>query len=67
MRNFVSALSFLTIVPTGRWAGKLQGDAVLYFPVIGILIGGLLAGVDWLGSLFYLTRFAPWSMSLFWR
>ena len=52
MRNFVSALSFLTIVPTGRWAGKLQGDAVLYFPVIGILIGGLLAGVDWLGSLF---------------
>jgi adenosylcobinamide-GDP ribazoletransferase len=52
MKSFVSALSFLTIIPTGQWAGKLQGDAVLYFPVIGILIGGLLTGVDWLGSLF---------------
>ncbi len=52
MKSFVSALSFLTIVPTGQWAGKLQGAALLYFPVIGILIGGLLTGVDWLGSLF---------------
>lgn len=52
MRNFVSALSFLTVLPSGRVAGPPDGASVLYFPVVGILIGGMLAGVDWLGSLF---------------
>jgi adenosylcobinamide-GDP ribazoletransferase len=52
MRNFVSALSFLTSIPLGKFAGKPDGASVLYFPLIGIVIGGLFAGVDWLGSLF---------------
>lgn len=52
MRNFVSALSFLTLIPLGRFSGKLDGSSILYFPLVGILIGCLLAGVDWLGSLF---------------
>lgn len=52
MRNFFSALSFLTLIPSGRFAGKPEGASILYFPLVGILIGGLLAGVDWLGSLF---------------
>lgn len=52
MRNFVSALSFLTLIPLGRFAGKPGGTAILYFPLVGILIGFLVAGVDWLGSLY---------------
>ena len=52
MRNFVSALSFLTVIPSGRYAGPPDGASILYFPVVGVLIGGVLAGVDWLGSLF---------------
>ncbi|MDH5762495.1 MAG: adenosylcobinamide-GDP ribazoletransferase [Nitrospinota bacterium] len=52
MRNFVSALSFLTTIPLGKLSGKPAGASILYFPLIGLLIGGLLAGVDRLGSLF---------------
>jgi len=52
MRNFVSALSFLTIFPLGKFVGKLNGTSILYFPLVGIFVGGLLAGVDWLGSQF---------------
>ncbi len=52
MRSFVSALSFLTIIPSGRVAGQPEGASILYFPMVGILIGGGLVGVDWLGSLF---------------
>jgi adenosylcobinamide-GDP ribazoletransferase len=52
MRNFVSALSFLTLIPLVRFAGKPDGASILYFPLVGILIGCLFAGVDWLGSLF---------------
>lgn len=52
MRNFVSALSFLTLIPSGKLADKPDGAAILYFPLVGILIGSLLAGIDWLGSLY---------------
>ena len=52
MRNFVSALSFLTLLPLGKFAGKPNGNAILYFPWVGILIGCSLAGIDWLGSLY---------------
>jgi adenosylcobinamide-GDP ribazoletransferase len=52
MRNFVSALSFLTLIPSGKLAGKPSGTSLLYFPVVGLLIGSLFAGIDWLGSLF---------------
>ena len=52
MRNFYSALSFLTIFPSGKFAGKPYGASILYFPLVGIFVGSLLAGVDCLGSLF---------------
>lgn len=52
MRNFVSALSFLTLIPSGKFSGKPVAGSILYFPVVGILVGSLFAGVDWLGSLF---------------
>ncbi len=52
MRNFFSALSFLTLIPSGGLAGKPEGASILYFPLVGLLVGGLVVGVDWLGSLF---------------
>jgi len=52
MRKFFSALSFLTLIPTGALAGKPEGASILYFPLVGLLVGGLVVGVDWLGSLF---------------
>jgi len=52
MRNFISALSFLTLIPLGKFTDKPAGASILYFPVVGMLIGSLLAGVDWLGSLY---------------
>ena len=51
MRSFISALSFLTIIPLRPPEGHPKSSALLYFPIVGLLIGGLLAGVDWLGSL----------------
>jgi adenosylcobinamide-GDP ribazoletransferase len=56
MRNFASALSFLTLIPSGKLAGKPAGASILFFPVVGLLIGCLLVGVDWLGSLFFYSE-----------
>ncbi|MFH1003656.1 MAG: adenosylcobinamide-GDP ribazoletransferase [Chloroflexota bacterium] len=48
--RFLAALRFLTILPVpGReaTAGEV-GGATAYFPVVGIIIGLVLAGLDWL-------------------
>ena len=52
MLNFFSALSFLTIIPAPRqteWSDKAK---VLHFPLVGLLIGALLYGLDYLLSMF---------------
>ena len=43
-----SAIGFLTIIPAGRPAGGAGGLAAArgWFPVVGLLLGGLLAGLD---------------------
>ena len=48
--KFLAALRFLTIFPVpGReaTAGEV-GGATAYFPVAGIIIGLILAGLNWL-------------------
>ena len=50
--NFLSAIGFLTIVPMPSRAFKIDGRQVLYFPVVGLLIGALLCGVDRICSLY---------------
>lgn len=50
--NFFSALRFLTILPAPSSPHAETGGQILYFPVIGLLIGLMLWGVDTLGSLF---------------
>jgi adenosylcobinamide-GDP ribazoletransferase len=47
--NFLSALGFLTIIPIGKRreaALSLTGSSV-YFPLVGIVIGFILAGIDY--------------------
>jgi adenosylcobinamide-GDP ribazoletransferase len=53
--RFLAALKFLTIIPL-PWRREASpeelGDSIGYFPVIGLIIGLILAGLYWLLSLF---------------
>jgi len=49
--RFLAALQFLTAIPVPRWrevSPKEVGSSVGYFPVVGIIIGLILAGLSWL-------------------
>lgn len=49
--NFLAALSFLTIIPMPRRrevSPEQLGGSIVYFPVVGIIIGLILAGLYWL-------------------
>ncbi len=48
--NFLSALGFLTTLPVGSAAFREDGGQILHFPLVGLLIGALLWGVDALGA-----------------
>ena len=59
--GFFTAMRFLTVlpVPLGREAGSERvGRSLVYFPLIGLLLGLLLAGLDWA-----LERVLPVSVS----
>lgn len=50
MKSFFAALQFLTVIPFPfSWGGgeKELGRSVWFFPVVGLVIGILLAGFDW--------------------
>ncbi len=54
MREFLAALAFLTVTPLptklaeALWSSRVAGRALAWYPFIGLLIGGLLAGGVWL-------------------
>ncbi len=48
--NFLAALAFLTILPVRSSARWEDNGKVLYFPIVGLIIGGLLCGVDYAAS-----------------
>ncbi len=53
--RFLSALSFLTIIPLPfprEPSAEETGGSTAYFPVVGVIIGLVLAGLKWLLSLF---------------
>ena len=53
--KFLAALSFLTIIPLPRrleFSPAEVGRSLGYFPVVGIVIGLVLAGLNWLFGLF---------------
>lgn len=51
MRAFLTAIGFLTILPAGRLAPRPGdfGRAAVFFPVLGLLVGAVLAAVQWCG------------------
>jgi len=51
--SFLTALQLLTIIPVRReFAPERLGRSIAYFPVVGIIIGLILAGLSWLLGLF---------------
>ncbi len=60
MRLYFIALQFLTIIPLPfkvRCAAQDLGRSMALFPLVGVTIGLLLVGLDWL-----LTPLLPWSV-----
>jgi adenosylcobinamide-GDP ribazoletransferase len=58
MRKFIAAIRFLTIIPVPGRLGTEQTDisgSLLFFPVVGFIIGAVAAGF----SLLFLQLFAP--------
>ncbi len=53
--SFLAALRFLTIIPLlprREESPEEVGHSVVYFPVVGLIIGLILAGLNWLLNLF---------------
>ncbi|MGF1506214.1 MAG: adenosylcobinamide-GDP ribazoletransferase [Anaerolineae bacterium] len=46
MRALIGAFGFLTIIPTGGVFPEQAGHAFTWFPLVGLVIGALLAGVS---------------------
>ena len=53
MLNFFSALAFLTIIRSPKQGAWEDGKKVIYLPIIGVLIGLGLWGVDSLGTVIF--------------
>lgn len=58
MSGFFSALQFLTVLPA-PWARPMDRPSFSlgYFPLVGLLLGAMVAGLDWL-----LRHFLPMSL-----
>lgn len=51
--SFLAALQLLTVIPVRREAAPEKlGRSIAYFPIVGITIGLILAGLNWLLGLF---------------
>lgn len=62
MRGFILAMQFLTRLPTPQLRDLDPAElprSAQWFPLVGIIIGALLAGALWLGS-----RVDPWLVAL---
>ncbi|MEA2060427.1 MAG: adenosylcobinamide-GDP ribazoletransferase [Thermodesulfobacteriota bacterium] len=53
IKDFKSALMFITILPTGRNTEFSPSGMVRFFPVVGLFLGALLIVTDLLSSLFW--------------
>jgi adenosylcobinamide-GDP ribazoletransferase len=47
--NFLAALGFLTIIPVGKRSmeGRSLAGSAVYFPLVGLVLGVILAGLDY--------------------
>ncbi len=48
MRGPLLAFGFLTILPIGGGRERAMGPSRAFFPLVGLALGGALAGLDWL-------------------
>ncbi len=53
MQGLKNAIQFLTILPLGTSSSFDAGRMLPFFPLVGLLIGGLLVGVDYLACLWW--------------
>ncbi len=53
MQNFLAALRFLSVLPAGRSTGFDAPAMLGYFPITGLILGGILALADILFLLFW--------------
>jgi adenosylcobinamide-GDP ribazoletransferase len=52
MTGFLAAVQFLTLLPVKRnFTAEQVGRSTVYFPLVGLMIGLILAGFNWLISL----------------
>lgn len=47
MKGLLLAFGFLTILPIGGSRQAAMGSSRAYFPLVGLALGGVLAGMDW--------------------
>ncbi len=62
MFSFLAAAQFLTVLPVPLWREVRSVDvarSLRYFPIIGALLGGLLAGLNWLLALWFPAPLVP--------
>src|SRR5882762_429358 len=55
MSGFFSALQFLTRLPVPPGEYRLE-ESVVWLPVVGVVLGAILAGVDWALRLFEIDQ-----------
>ena len=48
MRSLLQCFGFLTILPVGGGREQAMGPSRAFFPMVGLALGGALAGLDWL-------------------
>ena len=48
MRSLLLAFGFLTVLPVGAGRQSAMGPSRAFFPLVGLALGGALAGLDWL-------------------
>jgi adenosylcobinamide-GDP ribazoletransferase len=52
-RGLIASIQFLTIIPSGSTQAFEAHRALPFFPICGLIIGSLLAGVDYLGAMIW--------------
>lgn len=53
MRHFISAIQFITILPAGKPGPFDPPKMIPFFPLVGLLLGVLVAGFDRLAAIFW--------------
>ncbi len=53
MKRLIAAIGFITFLPTGRKTAYDPVGMIAFFPVVGLLLGAILAGIDAAAGFFW--------------